>query len=131
MTKPAATKPPARRKHRAKQTPTKFTKAQIASALVKTRGVIAETSRALADTYDVKCSRQLIYNAMERWPDLHELRIDAAEEIKDIAEGGLLKALRAEEPWAIRYYLSNKAKDRGYGSGTQIEVSGKDGSAII
>ena len=39
MTKPAATKPPARRKHRAKQTPTKFTKAQIASALVKTRGV--------------------------------------------------------------------------------------------
>lgn len=131
MMKPASQKKlPPKHKHRAKQTPTKFTKAQIASALVKTGGVIAEASRALADTYDVKCSRQLLYNAMERWPDLREVRIDAAEDIKDIAESGLLKALKAEEPWAIRYYLSNKAKDRGYGNVTHYDVSGKDAGPI-
>ena len=42
--------------------------------------------------------------------DLKELY----ETITDIAEAELISSVKRREPWAIKYWLSTKGKDRGY-----------------
>ncbi len=133
MTKPAPTKQPARRKPAAKRkgnAKPKFTKIQISNALTEAAGMITQAAAVLAKRNKTSCSRATVYNALERWPELKEHRCEVAEETKDIAETGLLKALKAEEPWAIKFYLTRKAKDRGYGVISTVEVSGINGGAI-
>lgn len=40
---------------------------------------------------------------------------DLTDEITDLAEGKLIIALRAGEPWAVKYWLDNRGQQRGYG----------------
>ncbi len=39
---------------------------------------------------------------------------DLYETITDLAEAQLISSVKKGEPWAIRYWLSTKGKDRGY-----------------
>jgi hypothetical protein len=55
---------------------------------------------------------------------LKDLRQDVEDEIKDMAEGKLFEAIQAGEPWAIRYFLTRRAADRGYGNTAHIEHGG-------
>jgi hypothetical protein len=108
----------------------KFTKAQVAKALLQARGVLSDAAELLATSYRTTCSRQTLYNALDRWPDLRDLRHDVAEEIRDMAEGKLFDAIRDGEPWAVRYFLSKRAADRGYGKTAHIEHGGAIEKAV-
>jgi len=39
---------------------------------------------------------------------------DLYEVVTDIAEAQLISSVKKGEPWAIKYWLSTKGKDRGY-----------------
>lgn len=62
----------------------------------------------------------------------HQTALDAAaeidDEIKDIAEGKVIMAIRAGDMQTIRWYLELKAKDRGYVR--RVENTGKDGGPV-
>lgn len=118
------TQPHTKRKKVRPQNRPKFTKAQIAMALLQTRGVLSDAAEILAASYKTTCSRQTLYNALERWPDLKDQRHDVVEEMKDMAEGKLFEAIQAGEPWAVRFFLTKRGADRGYGNSTRIEDRG-------
>jgi len=44
--------------------------------------------------------------------------------MKDMAEGKLFEAIEAGEPWAIRFFLTKRGADRGYGSTARIKHVG-------
>lgn len=46
---------------------------------------------------------------------------DSKERRKDKTELKLYSAIDAEEPWAIRFFLLNQARDRGYGERLEID----------
>lgn len=48
---------------------------------------------------------------------------------KDFAESMLLKLMREGDSGAVRFYLSTKGRDRGYGD--KIEVTGAEGKDLI
>ncbi|RUW81556.1 helix-turn-helix domain-containing protein [Mesorhizobium sp. M2A.F.Ca.ET.067.02.1.1] len=62
----------------------------------------------------------------------HQPALDAAaeidDEIKDIAEGKVIMAIRAGDMQTVRWYLELKGKDRGYVR--RVEQTGKDGGPI-
>ncbi|OBQ90009.1 helix-turn-helix domain-containing protein [Mesorhizobium sp. AA23] len=62
----------------------------------------------------------------------HSAALEAAaeidDEIKDIAEGKVIMAIRAGDMLTIRWYLELKAKDRGYVR--RVENTGKDGGPV-
>jgi len=58
-------------------------------------------------------------------PKVQQALAEIHEETLDLAEGKLIAAIHAGEPWAIRYYLDCKGRSRGYGK--TFELTGKNG----
>lgn len=100
----------------------RFTVDQIAEALRASRGFISAAARRLA------CGTTTIYEYIDRHPELSQVRRDAREEQKDIAEIALAKAVQEGQAWAVCFYLKTQAKDRGYVQ--RSEHSGPDGVAL-
>lgn len=101
-----------------------FTVEQMAEALRASRGFVSATARRLA------CDPATVYNYMERYPELVQVRRDAKEEEKDVAELALGKAVREGEGWAVCFFLKTQAKDRGYIERASVEHSGPEGGPI-
>lgn len=99
-----------------------MTKAKVEKALRKFRGGVYLVASAL----DV--SPRTIYNYLEKYADLKELKDSFAGEMVDKAEYNLHDAVEAGDPWALKYALSTKGKDRGYTE--RQEISGPDGGAL-
>jgi hypothetical protein len=87
----------------------KATLAQCEAALRKHLGVIAHAAEELG------LNRSTLWERVQKSERLQRAITEVEESTKDIAEGKLGAALRNGEAWAVRYYLTNKAKDRGYG----------------
>ena len=81
---------------------------EVRRALVASHGSISSAARRLGIT------RQTIYNALERWPELREIVEDERELFLDKAETALYKAVGRGKPWAIRFTLKTRGKARGY-----------------
>jgi hypothetical protein len=60
------------------------------------------------------CSRVAVWKFINRREALRQVAADERESMKDEAESALYKAVLDGEPWAIRFFLSTQAKDRGY-----------------
>lgn len=85
-----------------------FTPEEIVAALRKHDGVQVKAAEELG------CHRNTVLGYLERYPELRAEIISIDESVTDIAEGGLVKAVRGEEPWAIRLRLRTKGRNRGY-----------------
>lgn len=95
----------------------KFTREQIVTAMWNTGAIVMDMAKQL------NTSTKVIYEYFHRYPDiLHEKKMVEAATL-DLAESGLLRALKNREPWAIRMYLYTKGKHLGYT--TRIEVDEK------
>lgn len=81
---------------------------RITDALARNRGMVAVAARNLG------CSRQTIYEWMERYPELKDVLAEEREVMTDVAELSLYKQVQAGEGWAVKYYLSTQGKGRGY-----------------
>lgn len=80
----------------------------VAAALLKARGLVSLAARQLGVT--PKTVRRYI----EQYATVREAREQAREELCDLAEGRLFNAITEGRSWAIKYFLSTQAHDRGY-----------------
>lgn len=100
-----------------------FTNEQIANAIIKANGQIYVAARYL------KCQHSTIYARFKDHPELRELAQSYKDLITDQVEQVLIKkALEAQEPWAVTFWLKTQAKHRGYTE--RQEFSGIDGQPI-
>lgn len=72
--------------------------------------------------------RSTLYTFMTRHPSLEAFAQEIEEELKDLAEAEIIKAIRAGDMQTVRWYAETKMKDRGYSR--RIETVGKDDGPI-
>ncbi len=96
--------------------PEKFTVEEMAEALRETKGFVSAAARRLA------CDSGTVYDYMTRYPELKEIRQEAREAEKDLAEMMLGKMIRDGQFLATCFYLKTQAKDRGYVERQEHEV---------
>lgn len=72
--------------------------------------------------------RRSVETFVMRTLELRELQEDVEESFLDEVEGKYKNLARAGDPGAARFFLTTKAKNRGYV--TRVESTGKDGAAI-
>ena len=101
-----------------------YSKESIIKAIERTGGIINNAAAALG------CSRQTIYNARDRWPEVAEAIQDERETLKDVVEEKLVEQVMQGNMTAIIFFLKCQAKERGYVERTQHEVSGRDGGPV-
>jgi hypothetical protein len=87
----------------------KYTIQQVIDALRMTHGTIILAADHLG------CTRTTVYNYMYRYPAVQQARDDASERMNDWAEVKLFEQIMNGDVTAIKYRLSTRAKDRGYG----------------
>ena len=91
---------------------------QIATALREARGMVTVAASRLGVT-----DRALHYR-MASSPELQQVKHEAREANKDLAESALLKAIEKGESWAICFFLKCQARDRGYIERVDARVDG-------
>ena len=97
---------------------------EIIALLRKTGGIVSEAARVL------RISRQTFYvNYMSR-PAVQAYLPIIREDTTDLAEGQLLRLIKAGDKDAIRYYMRCFGKSRGYIEQTRTEHTGEDGGPI-
>lgn len=96
-----------------------LTDKRIIRALRETRGLIAVAARKLG------CSRQTIYDRLEKSPEVREALKEARDHTTDVAEAALFRAIEAGEAWAVCFYLKTQGKARGYVERQEVEHSGR------
>ena len=101
----------------------RLTKKLVIEALHATKGAVYLAAKNL------QCSHTAIYAYIDKYPDIAALKVYYDEETSDIAVLKLREAVLHSEPWAIKYHLSTKGKNRGYVE--RQEVTGADGGAIV
>jgi hypothetical protein len=95
----------------------KHTQAEIIEALKQTGGVITQAAELLGITPDGLRKR------VKHSETLTAAREEIREQMKDLAEGNIFKALKDGDKEMSKWYAASQARDRGYG--TKIEVEGK------
>ena len=100
----------------------RFTAKQIIEALRKTRGNTTYAAMALG------CTRMTIYNYINRYATVKAVFEEEKERTLDKVELKLEDAAINGQPWAIKFILSTKGKDRGYSR--RQEITGVDGGPV-
>ena len=116
MAKPLAKSAPHRKSVPPQHKQEQFTQAEVADALRESKGFVSAAARRLA------CDAQTVYNYMERYPELVEIRKEAKEAEKDLAEMMLGKMIREGQFPATCFFLKTQAKDRGYIERSEVEM---------
>ena len=88
----------------------------IAVALGKTAGVLNATARSL------KMTRQALTERIDNSEELTAARQEAIDISLDTVESKLITAAKKGAGWAVRLYLTNIGRSRGYGR--KLEISG-------
>ena len=101
-----------------------LTAEQVIEALKKANGNMALAARSLG------VDRTLITYYCREYPTVKAAHDEAAAYVSDIAEGHLVSAVMKGNLDQVRYWLENKARDRGYGRNHSLEITGKDGGPI-
>ena len=104
----------------------KFTDAQLRAALWQTYGNHSETARILTEVTGKSITRMAVWTRVSRLDDSKELMAQIKEAEKDFYEGvvqGIAAAKEKDVPHktrldAAKFFLNNKARDRGYNSDT-------------
>ncbi|OHV67905.1 hypothetical protein LCM4576_23600 [Mesorhizobium sp. LCM 4576] len=96
--------------------------ARVVEALRAHAGIKTAAAAAL------KVGKTTLYAFLKAHPDVMEAAADVDEEILDLAESEVAKAIRAGDMATVRWFLELKGKDRGYVR--RVENTGKDGGPI-
>lgn len=99
----------------------RFSREQVAEALVAAGGVQVDAARILG------CTRSTINGYVRRYPDLQQLIIDTREETLDLAESQLIKKMKEGNMTAVIFYLKTQGKQRGYVEKGEAPVKQDDG----
>jgi hypothetical protein len=88
-------------------------------------GNMAAVARALG------VHRATVMRFVDKRPKLLEAALDLRETMKDNAESSLYNAVLAGEPWAVRFFLTTQAKDRGYVERQEMDLRGEVRQRVI
>lgn len=94
----------------------------VAAAILQGEGNFTLIAKLL------KRGRRSVENFIMRTLELRELQEDVEEAFLDEVEGKYKNLAKAGDPGAARFFLTTKAKNRGYV--TRVESTGKDGTPI-
>lgn len=97
----------------------KFTVDQMIQALTASMGLVSVTAQKL------KCNQQTVRNYIERYPAVKQAQLDARDEMIDLAEASLVRAVRKGEGWAVALMLKTLGKSRGYVEKQELDLSGE------
>lgn len=86
----------------------KYTHKRVIEAITDAKGLLTVAARRLG------CSRQTVYNYMEKHEAIREAYNDANESNIDFVENKLMMAINNDNTTAIIFFLKTKGKDRGY-----------------
>jgi predicted transcriptional regulator len=86
----------------------RLSKKRVKDALHQTKGAVYLAAKVLG------VSHTAVYKYVNGYPDIAEIKEYYDNEMVDIAELGLMDALKKKDAWAIKYTLSTKGKHRGY-----------------
>ena len=100
-----------------------LTVALVTEAMMKSAGIQSHAAQRLG------VNRTTVWRFIQAHPEMQDVIDEVNEITNDIAESELLKAIKAGDQSAVRFRLTHKAKDRGYGQ-KPIELGGIDGAAI-
>ena len=95
-----------------------FTAAQFIAAIPKSAGIITTIARR------VGCDWHTAKRYINDYPTINQAYRDEEERTKDMAEATVLKSIEKGETGDAKWYLSRKAKDRGYGDAKDINLGG-------
>jgi hypothetical protein len=98
-----------------------FSTAQFLAAIPNSGGIFTIIAQR------VGCDRHTATRRIAENQTLRRAWEDECETVGDIAEDKLIDAIKGGDLGAIKFYLSTKAKKRGYSERT--EVTGKNGAA--
>lgn len=85
-----------------------ITASEAVNAVQGSKGIIKVVANRLG------CSRQHVYNLMDKFVTVKEAVEEEREGMKDFTEGKLFQQIDAGNMTAIIFYLKTQAKDRGY-----------------
>jgi regulatory Fis family protein len=83
---------------------------RVKTAIEATGGIKTATALSLG------IARSTLYKFLDANPELDECFVEQLESAKDLAEGNVLKAIKAQDMNTTRWFLDRMAKDRGYGN---------------
>lgn len=101
---------------------TKLTEERVAFALRETGAIVSEASRMLG------VSRTALYRFLQNHHESSALRLEIDEELIDLAEAHIVKAIYAGDMKTVLWYLERKGKDRGYVN--RQENTGRGGETL-
>ncbi len=101
-----------------------YTAEQFIKAIPGTGGIVTAIARKL------DCDWHTVKKYINDYPTIKRAYDAEKEMVKDTVETSLIVKAKDGESWAVKYYLSTQAKDRGYVERQQVEHSGKDGGDL-
>jgi len=87
----------------------KISKKKFIAAVENTGGILMKIALKLG------CSRPCVYDYLRDNPDMRVYVDQETEKILDLAEDGLFSKVKSKDADAIKWVLSRKGKQRGYG----------------
>ena len=92
----------------------KVTDEQLIDAIKKNAGIVSDILTTLKKEYGIEVTRDAIYKRKETNAAIAAAFEEAEDNILDIAESYLIKAINKGEMKPIMFYLRTKGKRRGY-----------------
>ena len=101
-----------------------FTAEQFIKAIPGTGGIITAIARK------VDCDWYTAKKYITQFPTVTRAYAAEKEMVKDTVETSLIVKAKEGESWAVKYYLSTQAKDRGYVERQEYAHSGPGGGDL-
>ena len=101
-----------------------YTAGQFIEAIPGTGGIISTIARR------VGCAWHTAQKYIQNYPTIQRAYDDECEKLTDAAESTVIKAIMDSDLGAAKWYLTMKAKSRGYATTERKEITGADGSPL-
>jgi hypothetical protein len=105
-----------------RRTQDKYAKQDVIKALEMAKGMTSMAARVL------RCRPEVVQAYIDRYPEIAAVQAAQREEMLDMGELALVKAVQQGEGWAIQFLLKTQGKTRGYVE--RQELTGADGGPI-
>jgi len=112
-------------KGKAGRTPKPYTPEQVVEAISGCNGIVSKVADRLL--CDWSTAKKYIAN----WEESKEAFYNEEQRAVDMAENKVLKAINLDDIQTAKWFLSKKAKDRGYGDETNINLNVQKSTYIL
>jgi hypothetical protein len=92
----------------------RYSPAQVIAALEASAGVVLGAAQKL------RCTSQTIYNYIDRYPEVASAKDQAREDLIDLAESQIIKAVAAGNLTACIFVVKTQGKARGWSERTEL-----------